>query len=51
MDPKTRVKRYKMDPVAERTLKRFFKPFNQKLVATLGFDPGWDTDDAAEGQP
>ena len=41
VDPRSKVKRYKMDPVAERTLQRFFAPYNKKLVAVLGYDPGW----------
>ena len=29
-----------MDPVAERTLQRFFAPYNKQLVAVLqGYDP------------
>ena len=35
------VKRYKMDPDAEKTLVRYFAPYNAKLVKLLGFDPGW----------
>ena len=35
------VSRYKMDRAAEAILTRFFAPSNAKLVALLGYDPGW----------
>ena len=35
------AKRYKMDPEAEKTLVRFFAPYNARLIKLLGFDPGW----------
>ena len=35
------VKRYEMDAEAEETLRRFFAPYNAKLITLLGFDPGW----------
>ena len=35
------VKRYKMDPQAEKTLIRYFAPYNAKLIKLLGYDPGW----------
>jgi hypothetical protein len=41
VDTSSKVKKYKMDPVAERTLQRFFEPYNKQLVAVLGYDPGW----------
>ena len=41
VDAGSKVKKYKMDPVTERTLQRFFEPYNKQLVAVLGFDPGW----------
>ena len=41
VDAGSKVKKYKMDPVTERTLQRFFAPYNKQLVAVLGFDPGW----------
>ena len=40
VDAGSKVKTYKMDPVAERTLQRFFAPYNKQLVAVLqGYDP------------
>ena len=30
-----------MDPEAEKTLVRFFAPYNARLIKLLGFDPGW----------
>ena len=41
VDAGSKVKKYKMDPVTERTLQRFFEPYNKQLVAVLGYDPGW----------
>ena len=41
VDAQSKIKRYKMDPAAERALQRFFAPYNKKLIAVLGFDPGW----------
>jgi len=35
--------------VTERTLQRFFEPYNKKLVAVLGYDPGWDALESAPG--
>lgn len=43
VDPasKRAYKKYKMDREAERTLQRFFAPYNKQLVQVLGYDPGW----------
>ena len=49
VDAGSKVKKYKMDPVAERTLQRFFEPYNKQLVAVLGYDPGWSALESAPG--
>ena len=49
VDAGSKVKKYKMDPVTERTLQRFFEPYNKQLVAVLGYDPGWDALESAPG--
>ena len=43
LDARSKVKRYKIELAAEQALQRFFAPYNKKLIAVLGFDPGWST--------
>ena len=51
VDPATKLRRYKMDAPSERALQRFFAPYNKRLIAVLGFDPGWELDASTKDHP